>query len=136
MGKMTLRSITAEEREDILKKYADDVRLYYDEGWTKEWWIGESGSTTIKMLHWWEDGGEDNGEFIDFGETINELRKDMNFVRALVTNEDVNHGLDTEYDCSLKWLAGDTNVMPITACGAVNYFYSYSGDDDKTLIVE
>lgn len=121
-----------ESKREILAKYANDIRESYDDGYLEEWWIGEKGTTTLKSMTWCEGVGT----LIDFGKTISELRKDPTFFKALLTDEDVNHSLisenpfdinEKEYSRILEWLHGVTNDMPITSCGAYNYFDSYVG---------
>lgn len=128
MQAFKLGKINAKEKERILSIYADDIRLDYEDGETEEYWIGENGTTDLKMFHFW-DG---QGEIISFGKTIDELRKDTAFFKAIVTDEDVNHGINTDGELSedsmkeiIDWITGKTNRLPITACGAENYYDDY-----------
>lgn len=135
-----LVSLTEGGMELMLRIYADDIRLAYEEkyeegDYTREYWIGEKGTAPIHSMHVWTDDGKFNCEVICFGKTMDELRKDETFIRALMTDGDVNHALvcsdgkdypDNESAKEiLKWLSGETNEMFISACGAINYYDAY-----------
>lgn len=123
--------LTKDTFERVMNGVANDIRLDYDDGETKEYWVGEKGTTNVRAIYWNEEDQE--GEIVSFGKTISELRKDPTFIYALLNDSDVNHGLplynkpipEEEYKRILDWLTCRSNEMPITACGAYNYFDSY-----------
>lgn len=135
-------SLTEGGMELMLRMYADDIRLAYEDDYeegdyTREYWIGEKGTAPIHSMHVWTEDGEFHCDVYCFGKTIDELRKDETFINALMTDGDVNHALSfangKEYPKPeaakeiLEWLSGETNEMFITACGVVNYFDAYIG---------
>lgn len=121
-------NLTAAEKESILKTFANDSRLAYEDGYSEEWWIGENGTTPVKLLVWWEG----QGDYFSFGKTIGELRKNRTFLHALFYDGDVNHSVKADntlneegLDEILGWISGKTNEMPITACGGENFYTDY-----------
>lgn len=127
-----------ESKRAILKKYANDIRLAFSNDGYEEYWIGEKGTTTLKVLMWSnciDSDGE--GWFIDYGFTVKSLRADTHFVKTCLCDMDVNHALDKIQssedgeelfklkECYAKqlfnWYLGVTDKIPITPCGMENY---------------
>ena len=127
---MKEKSIKEEQKNEILKKYENDVRLDYEYAGEKEWWIGEKSTTTLKVIIWDEDD-EERCSFIDFEVTANQLRSDTHFIIACLEDCDVNHALnynkkfytlDKNYAQNLfDWYLGNSIEIPITPCGMENY---------------
>lgn len=132
-------NIIEESKRAILKKYSEDIRLDYSFGGHEEWWIGEKGTTTLKVLLW-DDCKQDEGEgfLTDYGFDVKFLRSDTHFIGKCLSDGDVNHALkelpcnygeeemlyklENEYAKDLfSWYLGTTNRIPITPCGMENY---------------
>lgn len=130
--------IIEESKRAILKKYSEDIRLDYSFGGHEEWWIGEKGTTTLKVLLW-DDCKQSEGEgfLTDYGFDVKFLRSDTHFIVKCLTDGDVNHALEDipncgedediyklENECAkdlFSWYLGTTNRIPITPCGMENY---------------
>lgn len=127
-----------ESKRAILKKYANDIRCAYSNNGYEEYWIGEKGTTTLKVLMWNDcKDGDGEGWFIDYGFTVKSLRADTHFVKTCLCDMDVNHALDkipssegNEELFKLEmpyakqlfyWYLGITDEIPITPCGMENY---------------
>ena len=122
-------SLTAMEAVELVVKYRNDIILGYDDGDSKEYWIGADSTTTLKMLSVFYDGVNYHFELVEFGKTNEELRKDYKFIQRMFTDLDVNHGLIDENTMLIedahtivKWVMGKATFPPISACGCVNYF--------------
>lgn len=123
--------LTKDDVKKAVETFSNDIRLDYDDGCSQEWWIGEKGTTNVRVIYWSDEN--DEGELVNFGKTISELRRDPIFISALLNDADVNHSLplhnnpipEDEFKRLLEWLTGRTNEMPITACGAYNYYFDY-----------
>lgn len=132
-------NLIEESKRAILKKYSSDIRCGYSANDYEEYWIGEKGTTTLKVLMWNDCKDSDGvGWFIDYGVTVKSLRADTHFVKTCLCNMDVNHALDkipsskkgyeelfkleTPYAKQLfYWYLGLTDKIPITPCGMENY---------------
>lgn len=111
---------TIKERFTPANHYTDDLG-----GGCFEHWINVDGSGLLCCLCEYTDSLEDCA-LIMYGVNINELRT-ADFLTACITDEDVNHAIQTgaplppNINEIVAFVKGETNRLPVTPCGLENY---------------
>ena len=120
--KTNVQTITRQQLAELFNEYENDIYSNAD-----EIWIGLKGTTTLKVIM-----DSDDLYLYEYGVTVQELRKDPVFFRALFTDGDVNHALSSDdrltaanYNEIFKWYNGVTQILPVSPCGLVNFIDSY-----------
>lgn len=129
-----IETITQEEFDALRKFYKDD---YVSDDC--DHWFGLKGTTPIKCVVC----NEEEWSLIHYQICVQDLRRTTKFLAACLTDGDVNHSLagleDNELSkddmqCLYDWYIGKTDMIPVTACGLVNYVDSYIDSPLRILI--
>jgi hypothetical protein len=135
MEKSTTRRVisvemTAEQANEYISRFSENNKHDISCGQGEEWWLGISNGTIKSIVL-----TNEKAYLTDYGISTYELRITTSFAVACMTDGDVNHGLDYDGEEAImndgdledlvKFLRCETNILPVTPCGLVNYCYDH-----------